>query len=67
MMRNFTEAKKFLNQILDIKDEPPHGGGEPAIINMGAVVANAIFDATGARVYRLPMTADRVLEEIRAT
>ncbi|MDH3455524.1 MAG: molybdopterin-dependent oxidoreductase [Gemmatimonadota bacterium] len=41
---------------------PPKGGGEPAIINMGAVVANAIFDATGARVYRLPMTRERVLE-----
>ena len=40
---------------------PPKGGGEPAIINMGAVVANAIFDATGARMYRLPMTPERVL------
>jgi isoquinoline 1-oxidoreductase len=46
---------------------PPKGGGEPAIINVGAVVANAIFDATGARVYRLPMTADRVLAAIRST
>ena len=45
-------------------DLPPKGGGEPAIINMGAVVANAIFDATGARVYRLPMTPERVLEAI---
>jgi isoquinoline 1-oxidoreductase len=45
----------------------PKGGGEPAIINMGAVVANAIFDATGARIHRLPMTADRVLAEIRKT
>jgi isoquinoline 1-oxidoreductase len=44
---------------------PPKGGGEPAIINMGAVVANAIFDATGVRVYRLPMTPARVLEAIR--
>jgi isoquinoline 1-oxidoreductase len=43
---------------------PPKGGGEPAIINMGAVVANAIFDATGARVYRLPMTPERVLEAL---
>jgi isoquinoline 1-oxidoreductase len=43
----------------------PKGGGEPAIINMGAVVANAIFDATGARVYRMPLTPDRVLEAIR--
>ena len=39
----------------------PKGGGEPAIINMGAVVANAIFDATGVRVLRLPMTPARVL------
>ena len=46
---------------------PPKGGGEPAIVNMGAVVANAIFDATGARVYRLPMTPERVLEGIRSS
>jgi nicotinate dehydrogenase subunit B len=45
-------------------DLPPKGGGEPAIINMGAVVANAVFDATGARVYHLPMTPARVLEAI---
>ncbi|HSL20674.1 MAG TPA: molybdopterin cofactor-binding domain-containing protein [Vicinamibacterales bacterium] len=36
------------------------GGGEPAIVPMGAVIANAIFDATGARLYRLPMTPARV-------
>ena len=46
---------------------PPKGGGEPPIVNMGAVVANAIFDATGARVYRLPMTPERVLEAIRSS
>jgi nicotinate dehydrogenase subunit B len=44
---------------------PPKGGGEPAIVNMGAVVANAIFDATGVRVTHLPMTPDRVREAIR--
>lgn len=36
------------------------GGGEPPIITMGAVLANAIFDAVGARVLQLPMTPDRV-------
>jgi len=46
-------------------DLPPQGGGEPAIVNMGAVVANAIFDATGARLYRLPMTPERVLAELK--
>jgi CO/xanthine dehydrogenase Mo-binding subunit len=43
----------------------PQGGGEPGIINMGAVIANAIYDATGARMLRLPMTPERVLAEIR--
>ena len=38
----------------------PQGGGEPAIVPMGAVVANAVFDATGIRMDRLPMTPERV-------
>jgi isoquinoline 1-oxidoreductase len=43
----------------------PQGGGEPAIVPMGAAVANAIFDATGARLTRLPMTPERVRAAIR--
>lgn len=39
----------------------PQGGGEPAIVPMGAVIANAVFDAIGVRMYRLPMTPERVL------
>jgi isoquinoline 1-oxidoreductase len=38
----------------------PQGGGEPAIILMGALVANGIYDATGARLLQLPMTPERV-------
>jgi isoquinoline 1-oxidoreductase len=44
--------------------EAPQGGGEPAIICMGGVLANAIFDACGARLYQLPMTPERVLEAL---
>jgi isoquinoline 1-oxidoreductase len=51
--------------ILDRKDKPPKGGGEPAIIAIGAVVANAIHDATGARLYRMPMTPARVINAIK--
>jgi isoquinoline 1-oxidoreductase len=51
--------------ILDRKDKAPQGGGEPAITGIGAVIANAIFDATGARLFRMPMTPSRVLEAIR--
>jgi CO/xanthine dehydrogenase Mo-binding subunit len=44
----------------------PQGGGEPAITTTGAVLANAVFDATGARLWRLPMTAERVRQAIAA-
>jgi len=33
---------------------------------LGAVIANAIFDATGARVRRMPMTPERVREALAA-
>jgi isoquinoline 1-oxidoreductase len=42
----------------------PQGGGEPALVPVGAVLANAIFDATGARVFRMPMTPERVRKAI---
>lgn len=41
---------------------PPKGGGEPAITPIGAAIGNAIFDATGARLFRMPMTPQRVLD-----
>jgi nicotinate dehydrogenase subunit B len=44
----------------------PQGGGEPAIVPVGAVVANAIFDATGARLFEMPMTAERVKKALAA-
>jgi CO/xanthine dehydrogenase Mo-binding subunit len=46
--------------LIDSDDPDPQGGGEPAIICMGAVIANAIFNATGARLLQLPMTAERI-------
>ena len=47
-------------------DVAPQGGGEPAIIPTGAVIANAVFDAVGARLYRLPLTPERVKKAITA-
>jgi CO/xanthine dehydrogenase Mo-binding subunit len=32
---------------------------------MGAVIANAIFVAAGARLYPLPITPERVLEALQ--
>lgn len=51
--------------LVDAQDDPPQGGGEPAIICMGGAIANAIFDATGARLYRMPMTPERVLKALK--
>lgn len=51
--------------LLDDKNAAPQGGGEPAIITMGGVVANGIYDATGARLLQLPMTPERVREALR--
>lgn len=61
----FSWLPKIETVILDRQDQPPQGGGEPAIIAVGAVVANAIFDATGARLYRMPMTPARVLDALK--
>ena len=44
----------------------PQGGGEPALVPVGAVVANAIFDATGARLFEMPFTPVRVKEALAA-
>jgi CO/xanthine dehydrogenase Mo-binding subunit len=60
----FSWVPKIDTVILDRQSEPPQGGGEPAIVLMPGVVANAIFDATGARLYDLPLTRERVLSAL---
>jgi nicotinate dehydrogenase subunit B len=61
----FSWVPRMDTVILDRMNEPPQGGGEPAIIAVGAVIANAIFDATGARLFTLPFTPARVLEALK--
>jgi CO/xanthine dehydrogenase Mo-binding subunit len=58
----FSWLPKIETVLIENQESPPSSGGEPAIITMGAVVANAIYDALGARVLQLPMTPARVLE-----
>jgi CO/xanthine dehydrogenase Mo-binding subunit len=41
------------------------GLGEIGIIPVGSAIANAIYDATGARVFSLPATPERVYKAIR--
>ncbi len=61
----FSWVPQMETVLVEDNETPPQGGGEPAIIVMGAVIANAIHDATGARLYQLPMTAERVKEGLK--
>ena len=51
--------------ILERKDEPPQGGGEPAIIAVGAVLEMpfSMLRELGSR--RMPFTPERVLEAMK--
>jgi CO/xanthine dehydrogenase Mo-binding subunit len=51
---------------LDRRDQPAGGAGEPAHVTVPAAIANAVFDATGVRLRRMPMTAARMREALRA-
>jgi len=57
---------KIETVILEADNSPPQGGGEPAIILTGAVIANAVYDATGVRMLQIPMTPARVSAALAA-
>jgi len=50
-----------------VKSDDKIGGvGEPGVPSVAPAVGNAIFDAIGARIRRLPMTPTNVLEAIKS-
>ena len=61
----FSWLPKIETVIIDNQESDPQGGGEPAIVTMGGVIANAIYDAVGVRLPRLPMTEARVLQALK--
>jgi CO/xanthine dehydrogenase Mo-binding subunit len=72
--RNVTSIDWLTYPILDITETPetidcvlinrpeaaPTGAGEPSIRPVAAAIANAIFDATGVRIRRVPFSPERV-------
>ena len=72
--KNVTSVDWMTYPILDITETPetidivlinhpeiaPSGAGEPSIRPVAAAIANAIFDATGVRMRRVPFSPDRV-------
>jgi len=52
--------------LLNHPELPPNGAGEPSSRNVPAAIANAVFDATGARVRQMPLTSARVKAALAA-
>jgi CO/xanthine dehydrogenase Mo-binding subunit len=46
--------------LINRPDLPPGGAGEPSSRPTAAAIANAVFDATGARVRKIPLTPENV-------
>jgi nicotinate dehydrogenase subunit B len=58
---DITESPETVDVVLINRPEiAPSGAGEPSIRSVAAAVANAIFDATGVRIRRVPFSPDRV-------
>src|SRR5207253_4560815 len=58
---DITETPETIDCVLLNHPElPPTGAGEPSIRPIAAAIANAIFDATGVRIRRVPFSPDRV-------
>ena len=58
---DITETPAEVNVVLiNHPDIAPSGAGEPSIRPLAAAIANAIFDATGVRIRRVPFSPDRV-------
>jgi nicotinate dehydrogenase subunit B len=51
----FSDLPQIEVELIDVRGEPPAGGGETPMIAVAPAVANAIFDATGGRLRSLPL------------
>ncbi|HSI54215.1 MAG TPA: molybdopterin cofactor-binding domain-containing protein [Ramlibacter sp.] len=56
----FPEVPQLDIELVQRLDQPPLGAGEAASSPVPAALANAVFDATGARLRTVPFTRERV-------
>jgi CO/xanthine dehydrogenase Mo-binding subunit len=60
----FPDVPEIRIDVVDRPREPPLGAGEAAATPVPAALANAVFDATGARLRTVPFTPARVREAL---
>ena len=63
----FPEAPEMNVILIDRPDQPLLGAGEAATAPVAAALANAVFDATGARLRTAPFTRGRVRAALTST
>ncbi|HKA73633.1 MAG TPA: molybdopterin cofactor-binding domain-containing protein, partial [Xanthobacteraceae bacterium] len=64
---DITETPDIVDVVLINRPEvEPSGAGEPSIRPVAAAIANAIFDATGVRIRRVPFSPERVKSSLAA-
>ena len=61
----FPDVPKIAIDLIDRPGEKPWGAGEPSAAVVPSAIANAIFDATGARMRSVPFTPDKVLAALK--
>ena len=59
---DITEAVDIV--LINRPELPPAGAGESSIRPVAAALANAVFDATGVRLRRAPLTPERLQPEL---
>ena len=62
---DITETPETIDfALIDRPELPPTGAGEPSMRPLSAAIANAIFDATGVRIRRVPFSPDKVKQAL---
>jgi CO/xanthine dehydrogenase Mo-binding subunit len=63
----FPEAPEVAIELIDRPTEKPWGAGEPTAAVVPSAIANAIYDATGARLRSVPFTPEKVRGALEKT
>ena len=63
----FPDVPDVAIDLIDRPNEKPWGAGEPTAAVVPSAIANAIFDATGARLRSVPFTPEKVLTALPKT
>ena len=63
----FPDAPRVEVDMINIPGEVSWGAGEPTPTTIPAAIANAIYDATGARMRSVPFTPEKVLAALKAS